>query len=103
MPMKYTPIGQVTHFYRKICVAVLSLAKPLQVGDVVHIAGYTTDFCQEVHSLQIDHRPVERARPGDDVALRVEDRVREGDTVYRVEAEGEREVVMGVSDVLVVR
>lgn len=101
--MNYKRIGEVTHFYRKICVAVLKLSEPICVGDTVHVLGHTTDFCQGVLSLQIDHRPVEMAMPGDDVALKVQDRVREGDVVFRVDVDSEPELLMGVSDVLLVR
>lgn len=82
--MEYKPVAQITHYYNKLGVAVLALAEPLTIGDAIHIAGHTTDFCQIVKSLQIDHRPVNDARPGDDVALKVLDRVRVGDQVYRI-------------------
>jgi putative protease len=78
-------IGKVTHYYNRIEVAVLALTGELKVGDKIHIQGHTTDFEQLVSSMEIEHQKVEAAGPGDDVALKVADRVRKGDTVYRVE------------------
>lgn len=85
--MKREYLGQVTHFYGRICVAVLSLSKSVAVGDVIRIRGRTTDFEQPVRSLQIEHQPVPEAGPGADVALEVLKRVRRGDKVYRLLAE----------------
>ncbi len=78
-------IGKVTHFYSKLMVATLELTQPLRLGDEIHIKGHTTDFRQKVESMQIEHQPVEVARPGDNVAIKVADHVREHDVVYRVE------------------
>jgi hypothetical protein len=77
-------IGEITHYYKKISVAVLSLQDEILLGDRVHILGHTTDFQQGVGSMQIDHTRIERAEPGDDVAIKVYGRVRPGDIVYRV-------------------
>lgn len=82
--MEYQPVAEVTHYYNKIGVAVLTLGDTLTVGDVVHISGHTTDFCQMIKSMQIEHRPINEAHPGDDVALKVLDRVRAGDRVFRI-------------------
>ncbi len=54
------------------------------MGDVLHFRGATTDFEQTIESMEIDHAPVEAAEPGDEVAIKVKERVREGDEVYRV-------------------
>lgn len=82
--MEYQAVAHVTHYYSKIGVAVLALSDAITIGDAIHIAGHTTDFCQMIKSMQIDHHPVTVARPGDDVALKVLDRVRVGDRVFRV-------------------
>lgn len=84
--MSYSPVARVTHYYNKIGVAVLALSDTLSVGDAIHIVGHTTDLCQQVKSLQIDHRAVMEAAPGDDVALKVFDRVRAGDQVFKIGA-----------------
>jgi translation elongation factor EF-1alpha len=77
-------IGQVTHYYGRIGVVVLELSGGLKVGDVVHIRGRITDFTQEVKSMEIEHQKVQSVGPGADVALKVIDRAREGDALYKV-------------------
>ena len=75
-------IGRVTHYYSHLSVAAVSLDAPLRMGDRVHIKGHTTDLLQSVGSMEVDHKQVERAGPGDDVAMKVEDHVREHDRIY---------------------
>ncbi len=77
-------IGQVTHYYNKISVAVLALTGTLRVGDTVHVLGRTTDLQQEVTSLQIEHQAVDEAGPEHEVALGVERRVRPRDKVFKI-------------------
>jgi hypothetical protein len=77
-------IGDVTHFYNKISVAVLALTDSIEVGDTIHIFGRTTDLRQVVNSLQIEHQAVDQAGPDQEVALKVVRRVRKGDKVYRL-------------------
>lgn len=76
-------IGQVTHYFSHLSVATISLEAPLAVGERIHIHGHTTDLVQEVGSMEIDHAGVERAGPGDDVALKVTDHVRDHDLIFR--------------------
>jgi hypothetical protein len=76
-------IGTVTHYFSHLSVAALSLRAPLAVGDRIHVRGHTTDLVQTVESMEIEHRRVERANPGDDVAIKVADHVREHDLVFR--------------------
>ncbi|MDH3942805.1 MAG: hypothetical protein OEV06_01750 [Anaerolineae bacterium] len=80
-------IGEVTHYFGKIRVAVLELDQELKVGDQIHIIGHTTDFNQKVASMQIEHKEVPAAGPGADVAIKVKSRVRSGDAVFKVEEE----------------
>jgi translation elongation factor EF-1alpha len=82
--MSGVQIGQITHFFDHISVAVLSLTEPLRIGDTVHILGHSTDFKQEVTSLQIEHQPVNEAKPGDDVAMKVIQRVHTHDKVFKL-------------------
>jgi len=77
-------IGKVTHYFTKIGVAVIELTDELKVGDTIHIKGATTDFQQSVESMQIEHEPVESAGAGQAIGLKVEERVRKGDTVYKL-------------------
>jgi len=76
-------IGRITHFFTKISVAVIELTMPLAVGDTIVIKGPTTDFEQPVESMQIEHNNVQRAEAGQSIGLRVAQRVRENDTVYK--------------------
>ena len=77
-------IGEITHYYNRIGVAVLKLSDGIQLGDMINIVGYTTEFTQRVESLEINHQKVESAGPGDDVALKVWDYVRDGDEVFKI-------------------
>jgi putative protease len=76
-------IGRITHFFTKISVAVIELIAPLAVGDTIMIKGPTTDFEQPVESMQIEHNNVQRAEAGQSIGLRVAQRVRENDMVYK--------------------
>ncbi len=81
-----TRVGKVTHYYNRIAVAVLELMDHLELGDEIHILGHTTDFSQKVTSMEVDHQPVQAVGPGDDVAIKVSERVRKGDAVFKVAA-----------------
>ncbi len=78
-------VGEVTHYWGKISVAGIKLTDTLSVGDTIRIRGATTDFEQTVGSMQIEHQNIETATKGQEVGLRVKDKVRRGDTVYKVE------------------
>lgn len=80
-------VGTVTHYFNRIHVAVIALTGELKVGDMVHIYGHTTDFIQRVGSMEVNHRKIEFAGPGEEIALEVVDRVRKGDTVYKITGE----------------
>ena len=76
-------VGRVTHFFSKISVAVIELKAPLAVGDTIAIKGPTTDFEQAVESMQIEHQNVQKATAGQSIGLKVTQRVRETDMVYK--------------------
>ena len=78
-------IGTVTHYFAEPEVGAIALDGELETGDTVAFRGATTDFSQRVDSMEVDHQAVEAAFPGDEVAVKVERRVREGDEVYRVD------------------
>jgi len=80
-------VGEVTHFYDKLCVAVLKLTQPISVGDTLHLLGHHTDFQQRAESLQIEHHAVTEAGPGADVALKVTQKVHPGDAVFKIKEE----------------
>lgn len=75
-------IGKVTHYYNRIGVAVLALDEELKLGDKVTILGRTTDFSQVVNSMELDHKLINTAGPGLEVALKVIERTRVGDEIY---------------------
>ena len=77
-------VGRITHYFSKIGVAVLELSDKLSVGDRILIRGMTTNVEQTVDSMQIDRVEIESAEAGKSVGLKVEDRVREGDSVYKI-------------------
>ncbi len=77
-------VGKVTHYFSKIGVAVVELEKPLKVGDRISIEGQTTNFEQVVESMQIEHENIQEAQPGQSIGLKVNDKVREGDLVFRI-------------------
>jgi putative protease len=85
--MSEAQIGKVTHYFDHISVAVLALTKALAVGETVRFSGHTTDFKQKVASLQVEHKSIEKAKAGDDVAMKVEQRVHPNDAVFRVTGE----------------
>jgi len=84
MEEKPEEIGKITHFFSKINVAVVELTDTLNVGDKIHIMGPTTDFEQTVDSMQIEHENVKTAKKGQSIGLKVNERVRENDTVYKI-------------------
>jgi putative protease len=77
-------IGVINEFFAKINVAGIELNETLHVGDTIHIKGHTTDLEQTVDSMQIDREEIEEAKAGQAVGIKVKDRVRQGDHVYKV-------------------
>lgn len=76
-------VGHVSHFFSKISVAVIELTAPLQVGDTIVVKGPNTDFEQVVDSMQIEHANVQRAEAGQSIGMKVAQKVRETDVVYK--------------------
>ena len=76
-------IGKVTHYFPKVRAAVIKLKVPLAIGDTIKIKGHTTDFTQNVTSMQIDRVPINSAKKGDEIGVLVISRVRRNDTVFK--------------------
>ena len=76
-------VGTVSHYFSHLRVAAVTLTAPLAVGDRIHIHGHTTDLVETVRSMEVDHRSVDQAVPGDDIAIDVSDHVREHDLIFR--------------------
>jgi putative protease len=86
--MEEEKIGFVSNYFSKISVAALEITdQTVSVGDTLHFLGYTTDFESTVHSMQIEHKSVTVAKKGDSVGVKVPEKVREGDKVYKVVAD----------------
>ena len=77
-------IGDVEKFFGKISVAMIKLSAPLKVGDTIKFKGHTTDVTQTVDSMQIANQSIPEAKAGDELGLKTKDKVRPGDTVYKV-------------------
>ncbi|MDD5547883.1 MAG: translation elongation factor-like protein [Candidatus Pacebacteria bacterium] len=76
------PVGVITHYYGGIEVAIIKFSKPVSVGQKITIQGATTDFSQEIKSMQYDHKEIQSAKAGQEVGIKSKDKVREGDSVY---------------------
>ena len=77
-------VGTIMDFFARPVVAGIDMTGTLKSGDKIHIKGHTTDLELVVESMQIDNVNVEEAKPGDSVGIKVPDRVRRGDAVYKV-------------------
>ncbi len=77
-------IGTVSDFFARPVVAGIELTAALKVGDKIHIKGHTTDLEMTVDSMQIDNAQVTEAKAGDSIGVKVRDKVRSGDKVYKI-------------------
>lgn len=78
-------IGIITHFFDHLSVAVIKIVQgAVKEGDTIHIKGHLTDFEQEIESMQIEHKPVKEAKAGQEIGIKVADKVREHDKVFKV-------------------
>ena len=82
--MPEVEIGMVSDFFAHPVVAGIELSAPLKLGDNIHIKGHTTDFELTVDSMQINNVDVKEAKAGDAIGVKINDRVRRGDRVYKV-------------------
>lgn len=86
-PSLETLVGKVTHYFPHVEAAVIKITKDkISIGDKLHIKGHSSDFTQTVDSLQIDRVPVDSAKKGQEIGLKVSSRVRENDQVYKARA-----------------
>jgi translation elongation factor EF-Tu-like GTPase len=83
--MEEKKVGEIIKYFGKINVAAIRLSEgSLKVGDTIHMVGHTTDITQTIDSMQIENKNVQEAGPGADIGIKVRDRVREHDIVYKV-------------------
>jgi len=78
-------IGTITHFFDRISVGIIKLDSTLKVGDKVKFQGSSTNFEQEITEMQYDHKNIESAGKGQEIGVKTNEKVREGDGVYIVE------------------
>lgn len=76
--------GEITHFFPHVNAGVIKLKKALSVGDSIYIKGHTSDFKEKVESMQINRVSVQEAKQGEEIGILVKQRVRIGDTVYKL-------------------
>jgi len=78
-------IGEVAHYFSNIGVAVIKLKGFLSVGEIIRIVGgESTDFEQRVDSMEVEHQKIDKAKKGDEIGLKVKEKVREGYKVYKL-------------------
>jgi translation initiation factor IF-2 len=78
-------VGTVFTYFQKVGVAGIKLTDgSLSIGDTISIEGHTTNFQQKVESMQIDRQDVQTAEKGQSVGIKVKDRVRPNDVVYKI-------------------
>jgi translation elongation factor EF-Tu-like GTPase len=83
--MEEKRIGTVIDYFAKIGVVAFRVEEEgLKVGDTIHLKGHTTDLTEKVTSMQIERETIEEAKVGDDVGIKIKDRARKGDAVYKV-------------------
>jgi len=76
-------VGEITHYYGHIQVAVVKVKDTLNKGDKVNIKGHTTDFEQKISSMQVDHKEIETAKKGQEIGMKVKETVRKGDKLFK--------------------
>ncbi len=76
-------IGKITHYFGNINVGIIELTDSFSVGDKIHVKGSSTDFEQVVSSMQMDHKEISAAKAGDAIGIKVDQKVKEGDMVYK--------------------
>ena len=79
------PIGEITHFYGHLGVAIVKFNKAVEAGTKLHFKGATTDFVEAANSMQFDHKSIESAPKGKEVGIKIKEKAREGDLVYLAE------------------
>ena len=86
--MKEEKMGFVSNYFSKISVAAIEITNgTLSVGDTILFLGHTTEFESTVHSMQIEHKSVTEAKKGESVGVKVSEKVRERDKVYKIVAD----------------
>ncbi len=77
-------IGKIIHYYGNLSVGIIELTDSLKVGDKIRVKGHTSDFVQDISSIQIEHNTVSDAKAGDLVGIKVSSKTHPHDKVYKV-------------------
>lgn len=77
-------IGEITHYFGHIGVGIILLNDELRVGDKIRIKGVSSEFEQTVDSMQVDHKEITMAKAGDEVGLKMGQKVRDGEQVFKI-------------------
>lgn len=86
--MKEEKIGFVSNYYGKISVAAVEMTDgTVSLGDTLHFLGHTTNFESKVDSMQIEHKPVKEAKKGESVGVKISEKARAGDKVFKIVAD----------------
>jgi putative protease len=78
-------VGKIIHYYGKLGVVIIELSETLEVGKTIHIKGAHDDFTQEVKELQYEHQAITAGKAGQQVGLKVDQKIHENDEVYLAE------------------
>lgn len=81
--MEAREVGVVTHYFGKASVAAIELTAPVAMGDIIIFKGATTGFEQEIDSMQCEHQDISKAKAGQAIGVKVREKVRNGDLVYK--------------------
>lgn len=81
-------VGKVSHYFGHISVAAIELTDKLSAGDTIRIVGHTTDFQEKVESMQVEHQNVTEAKAGDSIGIKVKEKVRVHDKVFKIVEQG---------------
>ena len=79
--MEQKPIGEVTHYYGGLGVAIVKFSRNVEVGETIQFKGASTDFAQKIDSMQFDHKDIQSAKKGQEVGIKTKEKVREKDQV----------------------
>ncbi len=77
-------IGEITHFYPRISVAVVNLKSAIKIGDKIGIEGHGSSFEQEVESMQLDMKPIKEAKAKQEIAIKVNEEVKPKDQIFKL-------------------
>jgi len=84
-PKEPKAIGKITHYYGHLNVAIVKFSRVVKVGESVHFKGANTDFVQTISSMQYDHKDIASAKKGQEVGIKVDQKVHDTDQVYEAE------------------